>query len=212
MPNTTGQQGYIHSLKDGIDIKRLMIVYPIYKVLVNLYKPVSFSNSLMQDKTSDIEYSDTPYKEDLAVIITNLEHYGESDVIYESFEEDKTLLKVLTKTGEEVDLPDGTKVIVKDVNKNNYKTYIVDATTAIRSVMGTIIAQQCELTPIYLKNQSDNLLLTAKRLQDTMDAGTILEDDGTANGLDSKDVIEELKEFTEEGLLKLNVKGTTYYE
>lgn len=212
MPNTTGQQGYIHSLKDGIDIKRLMIVYPIYKVLVNLYKPVSFSNSLMQDKTSDIEYSETPYKEDLAVIITNLEHYGESDVIYESFEEDKTLLKVLTKTGEEVDLPDGTKVIVKDVNKNNYKTYIVDATTAIRSVMGTIIAQQCELTPIYLKNQSDNLLLTAKRLQDTMDAGTILEDDGTANGLDSKDVIEELKEFTEEGLLKLNVKGTTYYE
>lgn len=212
MPNTTGQQGYIHSLKDGIDIKRLMIVYPIYKVLVNLYKPVSFSNSLMQDKTSDIEYSDTPYKEDLAVIITNLEHYGESDVIYESFEEDKTLLKVLTKTGEEVDLPDGTKVIVKDVNKNNYKTYIVDATTAIRSVMGTIIAKQCELTPIYLKNQSDNLLLTAKRLQDTMDAGTILEDDGTANGLDSKDVIEELKEFTEEGLLKLNVKGTTYYE
>lgn len=205
-------QGYIHGLKDGIDIKRLMMVYPIHKVLADIYKPTSFNGSLLQDKTSDISYPDTPYKENLEVIVTNLEHYGQSDVIYESFEADKTLLKILSRTGEVIDLPNGTKVIVKDKDKNNHKTYIVDETTALRSVLGKIVAVQYELTPIYLINQTDNLLLTAKRLKESIDSGTILEDDGSAKDLDVVDNIEDLKEFTEDDVIKLSKDGGIYYE
>lgn len=205
-------QGYIHGLKDGIDIKRLIIAYPIHKVLADIYKPLSFNGSLLQDKTSDIEYPELPYKENLEVIVTNLEHYGQSDVIYESFEEDKTLLKILSRTGEVIDLPNGTKVIVKDKDKNNHKSYVVDETSALRSVLGKIVAVQYELTPIYLANQTDNLLLTAKRLKESLESGAILEDDGSAKELSPDDKIELVKEFTEEEVLILDKKGGIYYE
>lgn len=205
-------QGYIHGLKDGIDIKRLIIAYPIHKVLADIYKPLSFNGSLLQDKTSDIEYPELPYKENLEVIVTNLEHYGQSDVIYESFEEDKTLLKILSRTGEVIDLPNGTKVIVKDKDKNNHKSYVVDETSALRSVLGKIVAVQYELTPIYLANQTDNLLLTAKRLKESLESGAILEDDGSAKELSPEDKIELVKEFTEEEVLILDKKGGIYYE
>ena len=173
------KQGYIHSIKDDVDIKRLIVTYPIHKVLADIYKPISFNGSLLQDKTSDIEYSEIPYKEDLEVIVTNLEHYGQSDVIYESFEQDKVLLKILSRTGEIIDLPNATKIIVKDRDKNNYKTYIVDETAAIRGVMGEMVAVEFELTPIYLSNQTDNLLSTAKRLKEDLDSGKVLESDGS---------------------------------
>lgn len=204
-------QGKVHKLKDGLDVKRLIITYPSFKVLADIYKPKSFKGSLLADKTSDIEYDSEPFKKDLEVIVTNLEHYGQSDVVFESFEQDKTLLKILTKE-EDIKLPSGTKVIVKDNNGNNYKTYLVDETEALRGVLGKNHAVQYELTPIYLANQTDDMLLTAKKIRDSIDSGSITEDDGSVKDLSQDEVILDKKEYTEDGVLKIDKKGELFYE
>ena len=200
--------GLLHGLKDGIDIKRLQIAYPLYKLLVDIYKPLSLNGSILQDKTSDLEYADEPTLKQFECIITNLEHYEKSDVIFESFEEDKTLMKILAEYPSEFDLPIGSKIVVLDASGRGYKTYIVDEKPAITSVLNDVIAFQYELTPSYLINTHDSLLSSAKRIKSRIDSGGLLDEEVTPEEVEEL----KLKEFSEEDILVITEDGGLYYE
>lgn len=203
--------GYALNMHKQVDVTRMIIIFPQRKRVCDIYKPTDLNGSLNGLQSTNLDYPDTPTISDFEAIITNLENYENSDIIYESFEKEKYLLKYLMKTTNPVYLTEGTKVVTKDDLGDGYKSFVIRAETEMKSSSGSIIAVQYELTPLYLLEASDNIVKRIQTLTKDIEEGALVPEH-------VEDLLEEDTTPISEPLLDVNNRpiipksGGRYYE
>ena len=207
--NTLGNSGYLHTLHEQTEMNRMIASYPIHKRNLDIYLPLNLRGSINQHNTTEIDYSELPSFEKFEGIITNLENYQDSETIYESFEKELYLLKYLVIGSEPKSLPDGTKVVVLDKDREGYKTFIVKGHSEIKMSVGSVASVQYELTPNYLVNTVDSIIPRASKLIEDLDNGSVLPEQ-TIDLVDYDAILDKDKNIEDIDIVPIS--GGLYFE